>query len=50
MGITKAPRVKRQRLSPKVVRHAQRLQQLSKTEQRLVIRIIDILMDQGSRG
>jgi transcriptional regulator with XRE-family HTH domain len=50
MGITKAPRVKRQRLSPKVLRHAERLQQLSKTEQRLVIRIIDILMGQDSRA
>jgi transcriptional regulator with XRE-family HTH domain len=39
----------RRRLSPRAMRHAERLQSLSKTHQRFVIRIIDVL-EQGSRG
>lgn len=42
---TQRPRPKRRRLSPRVVRHAEKIQQLPKTEQRVVIRIIDALMD-----
>lgn len=49
MGVTKPPRPRRQRVSPTVIRHAERIQQLKKTEQRLVIKIIDILMDRDSR-
>lgn len=38
------------RLSPKAIRHAQRLQALSKTNQRFVIRIINVLEDTHRRG
>ncbi len=37
------------RLSLKVMRHAERIQGLSKTQQRFVIRIIDLLEDSGPR-
>lgn len=49
MSIDDIARMKRQRkvpnrrLSPKAVRHAQRLMNLSKTQQRFIIRIIDLL-------
>lgn len=41
--LSKPERVHRGRLSPRAMRHAQRLQGLSKTHQRFVIRIIDVL-------
>lgn len=45
MGLTSpAPHPKR-RLSPRAMRHAERIQGLSKTQQRFVIRIIDLLED-----
>lgn len=40
---------RQQRLSPRAMRHAERLQSLSKTHQRFVIKIIDVL-EYGSRG
>jgi transcriptional regulator with XRE-family HTH domain len=36
------------RLSPKAMRHAERLQALSKTQQRFVVRVIDVLEEQNS--
>lgn len=42
-GMSKRERLHKSRLSPKAMRHAQRLQTLSKTHQRFVIRIIDVL-------
>jgi transcriptional regulator with XRE-family HTH domain len=47
-GMTTAVRPKR-RLSPAGIRHAERYQQLSKTEQRFVERIIDVLLERNSR-
>lgn len=49
VGLSKAVRVPKGRLSPRCVRHAGRLQALSKTQQRFVIRIIDVLEDSNSR-
>ena len=43
IGMAPLRRVSNRRLSPRAVRHAQRLQALSKTEQRFVVRIIDVL-------
>lgn len=46
----KPPRIpKRQRLSPRCVRHAERLQALPKTQQRFVARIIDSLESSNAR-
>src|SRR3712207_4668524 len=42
------PRSQR-RLSPAGIRHAERFQQLSKTEQRFVKKIIDVLLERDSR-
>lgn len=49
MGITKPVRIPKRRLSPRAMRHAERLQGLSKTQQRFVIRIIDLLEQNNSR-
>lgn len=46
-GMTIAVRPKR-RLSPAGIRHAERFQQLSKTEQRFVKKIIDVLLERQS--
>jgi transcriptional regulator with XRE-family HTH domain len=43
IGLSKPKRVPNRRLSPRCVRHAQRLQALSRTSQRFVIKIIDAL-------
>ena len=43
VGLSKPPRVRTGRLSPRCIRHAERLQALTKTQQRFLIRIIDIL-------
>lgn len=43
MGITRPVRIPKRRLSPRAIRHAERLQSLSKTQQRFVVRIIDML-------
>ncbi len=48
MGMTKPQRVKKQRRSPKVLRHAERIQQLTKTQQRFVVKIIEVLMEQNN--
>lgn len=47
MGIAKVPSLPKRRLSPRAMRHAERIQCLSKTQQRFVLRIIDVL--EGSR-
>jgi transcriptional regulator with XRE-family HTH domain len=47
-GMTLSIRPNR-RLSPAGIRHAERFQQLSKTEQRFVTRIIDVLLERHSR-
>lgn len=47
MGIAKPVRIPKRRLSPRAMRHAERLQALTKTQQRFVIRIIDLL-EQGN--
>ena len=50
VGMPKVVRAaKGRRLSPRCVRHAERLLALSKTQQRFVIRIIDVLEDGNSR-
>lgn len=43
IGIEQPTRERKGRLSPRAMRHAERLQALSKTQQRFVIRIIDLL-------
>lgn len=48
-GITIPVRPKR-RVSPGGIRHAERFRQLSKTQQRFVSRIIDVLLEQNSRS
>src|SRR5688572_17912510 len=47
MGLTRSPRPA-QRLSPAGVRHAERYQHLSKTEQRFVKKIIDVLLERSA--
>lgn len=47
MGMTRSPRPA-QRLSPAGVRHAERFQQLRKTQQRFVKKIIDVLLEKNS--
>ena len=42
LGFAPEP-VRKQRLSPRAMRHAERLQALSKTQQRFVVRILDVL-------
>jgi transcriptional regulator with XRE-family HTH domain len=48
MGLTRIPRPAHRRLSPAGMRHADRFQQLSKTEQRFVKKIIDVLLERHS--
>ena len=43
VGLSKPLRVRTGRLSPRWIRHAERLQALPKTQQRFLIRIIDVL-------
>jgi transcriptional regulator with XRE-family HTH domain len=43
MGIAQPARTTKSRLSPRAIRHAERLQALSKTQQRFVVLIIDTL-------
>jgi transcriptional regulator with XRE-family HTH domain len=49
VGLSKPLHVPKGRLSPRCVRHAERLQALSKTQQRFLIRIIDVLEDSNCR-
>lgn len=46
----RASRSSKRRLSPRAQRHAERLQALSKTQQRFVIRIIDNLEEHNTSG
>ncbi len=48
MGLTKLPRPAHRRLSPAGMRHAERFQQLSKTEQRFVKKIMDVLLERNT--
>lgn len=49
MGMSKVPRpAGNRRLSPAGMRHADRFQQLSKTEQRFVKKIMDVLLERNS--
>jgi len=43
MGLTEPARIPNRRLSPRAMRHAERLQALSKTQQRFILRILDVL-------
>ncbi|WP_269813219.1 helix-turn-helix transcriptional regulator [Peristeroidobacter agariperforans] len=49
IGLSKPTRTSKSRLSPRAMRHAERLQRLTKTQQRFVIRIIDVLEASNSR-
>lgn len=48
VSLSKPVRAPKGRLSPRCARHAERLQALSKTQQRFLIRIIDVLEDSNS--
>ena len=48
VGLSKPPRERKGRLSPRCIRHAERLQALTKTQQRFIIRIIDVLETSNS--
>jgi transcriptional regulator with XRE-family HTH domain len=43
IGMSMPARLLKRRLSPRAMRHAERLMALSKTQQRFVVRIIDVL-------
>lgn len=47
VGLAPERRIPWRRLSPRAMRHAERLQNLSKTQQRFVVRIIDHLEEIG---
>ena len=48
IGLSRAPRPVKYRLSPAGIRNSQRFQQLSRTEQRFVKKIIDVLLERNS--
>jgi len=51
LGFAPEPPVRKRRLSPRAMRHAERLQALSKTQQRFVVRILDVLEEHNrNRG
>lgn len=50
IGLSKPARIPKGRLSPRAMRHAERLQALTKTQQRFVLRIIDVLEDMHGRS
>lgn len=50
IGLTEQAPARKGRLSPRAMRHAERLQALSKTQQRFVIRIIDMLEASNGRN
>jgi transcriptional regulator with XRE-family HTH domain len=50
IGLARPPRIPKRRLSPRAMRHAERLQALSKTQQRFVVRIIDLLEASNAKG
>ncbi|WP_129642886.1 helix-turn-helix transcriptional regulator [Peristeroidobacter agariperforans] len=45
-----APASRKGRLSPKAVRHAKRLQARRRTDQRFVVRLLDLLEDRSARN
>jgi transcriptional regulator with XRE-family HTH domain len=47
IGLKQQPRALKQRLSPRAMRHAERLQALPRTHQRFVTKIIDVLEERG---
>jgi transcriptional regulator with XRE-family HTH domain len=49
VGLSRPARVPKGRLSPRAMRHAERLQALTKTQQRFIIRILDVLEASNSR-
>src|SRR5688572_12602705 len=49
IGFSRMPRPVKCRLSPAGIRHADRFQQLRRTEQRFVKKIIDVLLERNSR-
>ena len=49
VALSRPVRAPKGRLSPRAMRHAERLQALSKTEQRFVVRIIDMLEGVNAR-
>lgn len=50
MAVTTPLRTRVQRRSPRILRHAERIQRLSKTQQRFVIRIVDLLEESSSHA
>jgi transcriptional regulator with XRE-family HTH domain len=50
IGLAKPMSIREGRLSPRCMRHAARLQALTKTQQRFLIRILDTLEDSNQRG
>ncbi|HEY5758418.1 MAG TPA: helix-turn-helix transcriptional regulator [Steroidobacter sp.] len=49
VGLSRPARIPRGRLSPRAMRHAERLQALTKTQQRFIVRILDVLEASNSR-
>lgn len=49
LGFAPEP-VNKRRLSPRAMRHAERLQALSKTQQRFVVRILDVLEEHNKNS
>ena len=49
VGMARPVRVIKGKVSPRAMRHAERLQSLTKTQQRFVIRIIDVLEASNTR-
>lgn len=49
IGVSRPVRMPKRRLSPRAMRHAERLQALSKTQQRFIVRIIDSLESSNTR-
>lgn len=47
--VSKPVRAKKQRVSPKIARHVARIQQLNRTDQRFVFRLIDSLAARHNR-
>lgn len=45
IGMAQPARAPKRRLSPRAARHAERLQALPRTQQRFVVRILDVLED-----
>ncbi len=50
LGFAPEPPVRKRRLSPRAMRHAERLQALSKTQQRFIVRILDVLEEHNKNS